>query len=115
MESYGAAGAIAEEVIGAVKTVSAFEGQHKEHQRYKQHLVDAERNNIKRSVFTAISTGIMWFNIYAAIALSFWYGIKLILDERDLPKEQVHYTTAKMISVSFIFKLLFDGVGFGLA
>lgn len=99
MESYGAAGAIAEEVLGGVKTVVAFEGQQKEQQRYDKHLSDAEKNNIKRSMFTALGMGLMWLNFYAAIALSFWYGVKLILDERHLPKDEIHYDTAKMITV----------------
>lgn len=99
MESYGAAGAIAEEVFSSIKTVVAFEGQNKEHQRYKKHLIDVEKNNIKRSIFTAIGTGVMWFNIYAAIALSFWYGVKLILDEKHLPPDEINYTTSKMIAV----------------
>lgn len=99
MESYGSAGAIAEEVFGAVKTVAAFEGQNKEHERYRKHLIDAEKNNIKRSIFTASAAGVMWFNIYASIALAFWYGVKLILEERHLLEGEIIYTTSVMIAV----------------
>lgn len=99
MESYGTAGAIAEEVFGAIKTVTSFQGQNKEHERYKKHLIDAEKNNIKRSIFTATATGVMWFNIYGAIALSFWYGVKLIVEERHLPEADITYTTSVMIAV----------------
>lgn len=102
MESYGSAGAIAEEVFGAIKTVSAFDGQSKEHERYKKHLIDAEKNNIKRSIFMAFGAGIMWFNIYGSVGLAFWYGIKLILEEKYLPKDEMTYNASTMISVCIL-------------
>lgn len=100
LESYGTAGAIAEEVLSSIKTVVAFEGQEKEITRYKKYLIDAKYNNIKRSMFTAISAGFMWFIIYASVALSCWFGVKLILDDRHVPPDQVSYTTANMVTVS---------------
>lgn len=101
MESYGAAGAIAEEVLSSIKTVVAFDGQQKEISRYNKHLVDAKQNNLKRGFFNALSNGCLWFFVYACYALSFWYGVKLILDERHLPPEEQIYTPANMVSVFF--------------
>ncbi|XP_056648993.1 ATP-dependent translocase ABCB1-like isoform X1 [Diorhabda sublineata] len=101
MESYGAAGAIAEEVLSSIKTVVAFDGQQKELTRYDKHLINAKKNNLKRGFFNALSNGCLWFFVYACYALSFWYGVKLILEERHLPPEKQIYTPANMISVFF--------------
>lgn len=105
MESYGAAGAIAEEVFGGIRTVVAFQGQQKEYKRYKEHLRAAQKNNIKRSVFTGISNGIMWFCIYSLMALSFWYGVKLVVDDRHLPIEKQAYNATNMLAVSLIVSM----------
>lgn len=45
----GKAGAIAEEVISAIRTVYAFSGQEKELDRYEGHLNDARKINVKKS------------------------------------------------------------------
>ena len=80
----------------------AFGGQQKELDRYKEHLITARDNNIKRSLFTAINNALMWFLVYGSYALSFYYGIKLIVDERDLPETERVYTPGNMITVSIL-------------
>nr|CAD1918043.1 ABCB transporter [Chrysochus auratus] len=101
LESYAAAGAIAEEVLSSVRTVVAFDGQDKEMARYNKHLIHAKNNNIKRTLFNALSNGCLWFFVYACYALSFWYGIKLIIDERKLESEERVYTSGTMVGVFF--------------
>lgn len=81
MDAYASAGAIAEEVLGTIRTVVAFGGQKKELQRYEEKLIFAKNNNIIRSLFSGIGFGLLWFFIYASYALAFWYGVRLILDE----------------------------------
>jgi ATP-binding cassette subfamily B (MDR/TAP) protein 1 len=103
MEAYGAAGSIAEEVLSSVRTVVAFNGQEKEITRYEKHLQSAKRNNITKNLFSGISNGFMWFFIFASYALSFWYGVGLILEERYLPKEEITYTPANMVAVRLAF------------
>lgn len=46
--AYGYAGAVAEEVLGGIRTVVAFGGQEKEVNRFKENLIDARDINIKR-------------------------------------------------------------------
>lgn len=99
MESYGAAGAIAEEVLGAIKTVMAFGGQQKEINRYKVHLQTACNNNMRRALLTGISNGVMWFFMFASYSLSFYYGIGLIIQERPLAEEDQTYNAGTMITV----------------
>lgn len=99
LKSYSSAGSVAEEVLGSIRTVVAFGGETKELDRYQQRLLPAEKNGKKKGVFSGIGGGIMWFIIYCCYALAFWYGISLILADRDnLDKE---YTPAVLIIVLF--------------
>lgn len=47
----GKAASIAEEVLGAVRTVYAFSGQKKEQERYFGHLVEVRDINIKKGLY----------------------------------------------------------------
>lgn len=98
LEAYGTAGAIAEEVLSSIRTVIAFGGQHKEAARYDKQLIYARENNIRRSLFSALSMGFLWLIIYASYGLAFWYGVELIL--RDKSKVDPTYTVSNMVTVS---------------
>lgn len=99
MEAYASASYVAEEVFSALRTVVAFAGEDKETERYEKHLIQARNNNIRRAFFNAISNGLLWFFVFSCYALSFWYGIGLIIEERDLPPEERVYTPANVVSV----------------
>ncbi|XP_044268848.1 ATP-dependent translocase ABCB1-like isoform X3 [Tribolium madens] len=101
LEAYATAGAIAEEVISSVRTVVAFDGQEKEFERYEKNLEAAKTNNIRKNLFSGLSNAVMWFFVFASYALSFWYGVGLILKEKDLPYEERVYTPGNMVSVFF--------------
>ncbi len=45
-------------------------------------LVFARKAGIMRGTLTAVGAGVMWFIIYSSYALAFWYGVKLIMDDR---------------------------------
>ncbi|XP_059173798.1 ATP-dependent translocase ABCB1-like isoform X1 [Physella acuta] len=94
LESYAKAGAIAEEVFGAIRTVVAFGGQEKEAKRYTVNLKDAHEFGIKKGLTIGISMGFIWLVIFGCYALGFWYGGKLV-------REDEHYTVGKMIVVFF--------------
>jgi len=82
MEAYGKAGAVAEEALGAIRTVFAFQGQKKETDRYAVNLATAQRSGMIRGSMTALSGGLVFGIMYAVYGLGFWYGIKLIMDDR---------------------------------
>ncbi|CAG2181917.1 unnamed protein product, partial [Oppiella nova] len=63
-DSYGKAGAVAEEVLGAIRTVYAFDGQQKEIDRYDKNLEPAKKSGVRRSLFTALGLAMMWLCIY---------------------------------------------------
>lgn len=113
LDAYGAAGAIAEEVLSAIRTVVAFGGQKKEISRYSEKLVFAKNNNITRSLLAGIGFGLLWFFIYGSYALAFWYGVKLIVEEKDYPKDQQTYDAGNMVTV--FFSVMQGSMNFGLS
>ncbi|ENN73432.1 hypothetical protein YQE_09994, partial [Dendroctonus ponderosae] len=101
MAAYSAAGAIAEEVLSSIKTVVAFDGQEKEEKRYEKFVKIAQNNNVKRCLFNSINQGFLWFLAYGCYALAFWYGVGLVIEERNLPEADRVYTPGNMMGVFF--------------
>ncbi|XP_071071286.1 phosphatidylcholine translocator ABCB4 isoform X2 [Dasypus novemcinctus] len=79
LAAYAKAGAVAEEALGAIRTVIAFGGQNKEIERYQKYLENAKKIGIKKAISANISMGIAFLLIYASYALAFWYGSTLII------------------------------------
>ncbi|TFK07636.1 circadian-associated transcriptional repressor [Platysternon megacephalum] len=93
LTAYAKAGAVAEEVLAAIRTVIAFGGQKKEIKRYHKNLEDAKNIGIKKAITANISMGIAFLLIYASYALAFWYGATLVLSD--------DYTIGKVLTVFF--------------
>ena len=56
-------------------------------------------------MLVAVGAGLMWFIIYGSYALAFWYGVKLIMDDRESCEEDpedclARYTPASLLIVS---------------
>ncbi|XP_019388295.1 PREDICTED: phosphatidylcholine translocator ABCB4-like [Crocodylus porosus] len=103
LAAYAKAGAVAEEVLAAVRTVIAFGGQKKEIERYHKNLEDAKHIGIKKAVTANISMGIVFLLIYSSYALAIWYGTSLILSD--------DYTIGKVFTVFFSILLGAYSVG----
>ncbi|KAM9165872.1 ATP-dependent translocase ABCB1-like [Pangshura tecta] len=93
LTAYAKAGAVAEEVLSAIRTVIAFGGQKKEIKRYHKNLEDAKNIGIKKAITANLSMGIAFLLIYASYALAFWYGATLVLSD--------DYTVGKVLTVFF--------------
>ncbi|KAJ8411657.1 hypothetical protein AAFF_G00164650 [Aldrovandia affinis] len=91
--AYAKAGAVAEEVLSAVRTVVAFNGQKKEIKRYHRNLEDAKNMGVKKAITTNIAVGFTFLMIYLSYALAFWYGSTLILSN--------DYTIGSVLTVFF--------------
>ena len=66
---YARAGAVAEEVLGSIRTVVAFGGEQKEYNRYKGKLTEAKKLGVKKGVITGVMNGLIYviiFTVYAA-------------------------------------------------
>ncbi|KAM4636210.1 ATP-dependent translocase ABCB1-like [Discoglossus pictus] len=95
LKAYSKAGAVAEEILMAIRTVVAFNGQEKASKKYDVNLEDARKVGFNKSVTTNISMGITQCIIFGAYALALWYGTKLTIDEKDT------YTIGKVLTVFF--------------
>ncbi|KAL2084174.1 hypothetical protein ACEWY4_019692 [Coilia grayii] len=91
--SYAKAGAVAEEVLSAIRTVFAFGGQKKEIDRYHKNLLHAKNMGVKKAITVNIAVGFTYCLIYMSYALAFWYGSTLILAEE--------YTIGDVLTVFF--------------
>ncbi|XP_054157883.1 ATP-dependent translocase ABCB1-like isoform X2 [Oppia nitens] len=98
-DSYGKAGAVAEEVLGAIRTVYAFDGQKKEIERYDRNLEPAKKSGIRRQLFTALGLAMMWLCIYCSYALAFWYGVRLFI--RSINDHNSLYEPSTILIVFF--------------
>ncbi|XP_078320716.1 ATP-dependent translocase ABCB1 isoform X3 [Crassostrea virginica] len=83
LSAYAKAGSVAEEVLGAIRTVAAFGGQSKECTRYNNHLDEAKKNGIKKGITTGWSMGLVMLVVFCSYGLGFWYGAKLIREDSD--------------------------------
>ncbi|XP_055772619.1 LOW QUALITY PROTEIN: ATP-dependent translocase ABCB1-like [Salvelinus fontinalis] len=95
LSAYAKAGAVAEEILVAIRTVLAFNGQKKAVERYEKNLEDAKNFGIKKAITTNVAMGFTQFVIFGTYALAFWYGTKLSVDEPE------NYTIGKTITVFF--------------
>lgn len=91
--AYAKAGAVAEEVLSAVRTVFAFSGQDREIKRYHKNLEDAKNMGIRKAMSANIAMGFTFLMIYLSYALAFWYGSTLILSGE--------YTIGSVLTVFF--------------
>ncbi|XP_072010351.1 ATP-dependent translocase ABCB1 isoform X1 [Engystomops pustulosus] len=80
LTAYAKAGAVAEEVLAAIRTVIAFGGQDKETKRYEINLEEAKKIGIRKAITANGSIGFAYLIIYASYALAFWYGTTLVIE-----------------------------------
>ncbi|XP_077065305.1 ATP-dependent translocase ABCB1 [Siphateles boraxobius] len=95
LSAYAKAGAVAEEILVAIRTVVAFNGQKKAVEKYEKNLVDAKNFGVKKAITTNVAMGFTQFVIFGTYALAFWYGTKLSVDEPE------NYTIGRVITVFF--------------
>lgn len=81
--AYAKAGGIAEEVLSGIRTVVAFGGERKEVERYVNELEPTKAAGRLKGIYSGLGSGAMWLVTYCTYGLAFWYGVKLMLDDRD--------------------------------
>lgn len=102
LNAYSKAANVAEEVLSGFRTVFAFGGEKLEVERYKKHLQPAISAAQQRGTFASISDATTRFLYFASCALSFWFGVQWVLDDRD--KDDKTYTTVTLITVRIQFR-----------
>ncbi|XP_069769956.1 ATP-dependent translocase ABCB1-like isoform X2 [Narcine bancroftii] len=94
MSAYAKAGEVAEEVLGAIRTVVAFGGQKKETERYYKNLGEAKKIGIKKAIASNLSVGFAYFIIFGSYGIGFWYGSTLVLQNSG-------YTIGTVLTIFF--------------
>uniref|UniRef100_A0AC35TSE1 ABC transmembrane type-1 domain-containing protein n=1 Tax=Rhabditophanes sp. KR3021 TaxID=114890 RepID=A0AC35TSE1_9BILA len=69
IEKYAKSGAIADEVIGNIKTVNAFNGQERECARYNFSLKEAMKDGIRKTVFIGAGLAVTFIVIFGSFTL----------------------------------------------
>ncbi|ORX80635.1 multidrug resistance protein MDR [Basidiobolus meristosporus CBS 931.73] len=78
LDFYSISGTLAEEVISSIRNAVAFGQQRKLATMYSKNITDAKRESIKKEIFNGVGVAAIFFIIYAAYSLAFYYGGKLI-------------------------------------
>ena len=81
LQAYSTANAIAQEVLGAIRLVTAFSGQKKEVSRYQRNLTEGRRIGIRKGVMVGLAQAVTNIVLYGGIAIIFWYGPYLVRNE----------------------------------
>lgn len=74
------AGGLVEETLGSIRVVVAFGAQGKLRGKYDEQLDRVKKFGLKKGPILGVQYSAEFFIMYCAYALSFWYGIKLLLD-----------------------------------
>ena len=84
-DSYAVAGGYAEQAIGSIRTVVAFDGQKRELHKFELVLKDAYKSGVKKAFATGIGMGSFMMIMFMSYALAFWYGSGQVRDGHMLP------------------------------
>jgi ABC-type bacteriocin/lantibiotic exporter with double-glycine peptidase domain len=77
---YAAAGGLATESLGAIRTVSALNAQPDVITRYRVYLFTAMQVGIKKGFKVGLGNGLLFCVCFFTYALGFWYGGTLVAD-----------------------------------
>lgn len=89
IKAFSKASAVAQEVLGSIRTVTAFGGQRKEEARwavlsknhpqdsineyrFSQNLTEAKQIGIRKGIYLGICQGFAQVAIYISMAVTFW-------------------------------------------
>ncbi|CBY32035.1 unnamed protein product [Oikopleura dioica] len=85
LDNYAEAGGIAEEVLGSIKTVTAFNGQKFENSRYGKPLFKSQNLGVKKAAYSGFANGFFNLAMFSVYCIAFWYGSELVIsDEYDI-------------------------------
>jgi ABC-type bacteriocin/lantibiotic exporter with double-glycine peptidase domain len=78
--SYAKAGAFANEVLAAVRTVASFAAETKVADTYRASLVEARKIGVRTGFVSGFGIGLTMFIMFGVYALALWYGTQLIIN-----------------------------------
>ncbi|EGG17681.1 hypothetical protein DFA_08677 [Cavenderia fasciculata] len=111
--AYAKAGSVAEEKLGAIRTVSMFSGEEKETNRYAENLEEALAIGHKKGYTNGAGIGAVLFVIFGTYSLAFWYGSKLIFDGTNNAITGNPWTGGDVLTV--LFSVIIGAMALGQA
>lgn len=103
--AYAQAGDVAEQAIGAIRTVAAFVGEKKSIEAYSRKLKVAYKASIYQGMASGFGLGAFMLIMFSSYSLAFWYGAKLIMNSG--------YSGGTVVNV--VFAVLMGGMSLGQA
>lgn len=82
---YAEASAVAEETLGAMRTIVSNNGERRAIDKYEAKALRAESENIQLAKFTAIVLGVFFASMWFMYAAGLWYGGKRVADNKTTP------------------------------
>ncbi|KAK1140267.1 GTPase-activating protein [Aspergillus melleus] len=79
LQSYGAGGTVAEEVISSIRNATAFGTQDKLAKQYEVHLAEAEKWGRKQQTILGVMIGAMFGIMFSNYGLGFWMGSRFLV------------------------------------
>ncbi|KAF9954849.1 Multidrug resistance protein 1 [Mortierella alpina] len=101
-DSYAKAGGLAEQAIGSIRTVVAFDGQKRELQKFSEVIDIAYKSGIKKAFATGIGMGSFMMIMFLSYSLAFWYGAAQVKDRK---METGHVLTVLFSTIIGAFSL----------
>lgn len=97
LNTYAKAANVVEEVLSGIRTVFAFGGEKIEIHRYSELLEPTKKATKQKGISSSIADGITRILFFGCCAISFWFGVRWVLEDRD----KVHraYTPSALIVV----------------
>ncbi|KAG8051721.1 hypothetical protein GUJ93_ZPchr0001g31755 [Zizania palustris] len=77
---YGEAGNIAEQTIGAIRTVVSFNGEKQAITMYNKFIRKAYESTLQEGVLSGLGLGSVMAILFSSYGLAVWYGSKLIIE-----------------------------------
>lgn len=111
MKYYVKAGAIADEIFGAVKTVISFGAEKHELERYGVHLEYARQGKARSGAKVGFQVGSLWGCCFLCYALAFWYGSILVADGVENDRTGKPFTGGDVLKVFFCILMGMFGIG----
>lgn len=78
IQAFASASSIAQEVLQNIRTVTAFQGQTKEEERFANKLINAKRMGIKKGFLMGVCQCLSQMFTFLAFTITFWYGPQLV-------------------------------------
>ncbi|EGR27069.1 hypothetical protein IMG5_202500 [Ichthyophthirius multifiliis] len=112
-QSYAIAGGLAEQSLNAIRTVKSLVGEEYELKNYSVGLIKAFKIACSYGILSGCGLGIMFCTMFLDYSLSFWYGSKLIGEQKFNETFSRAYTQGDVFVV--FFSIMIGGFSMGQA